>query len=39
LRLRLVDFDVIVKRIETFPDMRQRTLLLSRLRIPSERTP
>jgi len=39
LRSRLADFDIIVKRIETFPDLHQRTVLLARLRISSERMP
>jgi hypothetical protein len=39
LRSRLADFDVIVKRIETFPDLHQRVVLLARLRISSERMP
>jgi len=39
LRSRLANFDEVVKRIETFPDLQQRTALLARLRISSERMP
>ena len=39
LRMKLADFDVIIKRIETFPDLHQRSVLLARLRISSERMP
>jgi hypothetical protein len=39
LRSRLVDWDVIIKRIETFADLHQRAVLLARLRISGERMP
>ena len=39
LRIRLADFDEIVKRIESFPDLHQRAVLLARLRISGERMP
>ncbi len=39
LRVGLADWDVIVKRIEGFPDLHQRAVLLARLRISGERMP
>lgn len=39
LRVHLADFDMVVKRIETFPDLHQRAGLLARLRISSESMP
>ena len=39
LRAKLADWEVIVNRIEGFPDLHQRTVLLARLRISGERMP
>lgn len=39
LRARLADWEIIVKRLETFPDLHQRAILLARLRIAGERMP
>ncbi|MBE7500499.1 MAG: hypothetical protein HS113_09385 [Verrucomicrobiales bacterium] len=39
LRARLASFDEVVRRIETFPDLHQRSVLLARLRIASESMP
>lgn len=39
LRARLANFDEIVRRIETFPDLHQRVVLLARLRIAIESMP
>ena len=39
LRTRLANFEEVVKRIETFPDLHQRAVLLARLRMSSEGLP
>ena len=39
LRTGLADFAAVEKRIETFSDLHQRAVLLTRLRISSERMP
>jgi hypothetical protein len=39
LRARLADFDEVVRRVQTFPDLHQRAVWLARLRIASESTP
>ena len=39
LRARLADWELIVKRIEGFPDPHQRAVLLARLRISGDRMP
>jgi Nucleotidyltransferase of unknown function (DUF6036) len=39
LRANLADWDVIIKRIQTFPDPHQQAVLLARLRISGERMP
>jgi len=39
LRVRLADFETIVRRIQTLPDPHQQAVLLARLRISSETMP
>ena len=39
LRLKLAQFDEIVRRVQTLPDLHQQAVLLARLRISSETMP
>jgi len=39
LRANLADWDVIIKRIQSFPDPHQQAVLVARLRISGERMP
>ena len=39
LRMKLAQFDEVVRRIQTFPDPHQQAVLLARLRISSETMP